>query len=230
MKLALSLDHVGFMQQAGGGPDGEPGFALEESLKLAPAPAGVRKEVTPQALRDLSSSLNSVGRLRQETGDLAGSVDAYDESTALARRLLKELGPLPETLRDLSVSLANVGMGQREAGDLSASVAAYEEAVAPSPPPACGLRGDARGVGRPCDESCGPRRRDAGTPVASRLRRRWKSLSRCSGAGWRCWARRTRRWLSSLPGSAALPRCEGRRTTPREPPLPPMKPRLSASG
>ena len=125
--LAVSLDHVGFVQRLGG--EFAPSLAThEESLALRRRLLAIHGE-TPEALRHLSSSLNSVGQLRQQTGDLAVSLAAYNESVTIARRLLKEIGTTPETLRDLSISLGNVGMGQRAAGSLSDSVAAYEESV-----------------------------------------------------------------------------------------------------
>src|SRR5262249_37750 len=61
------------------------GACYEESLALA---RRLREEVgdTPQALRDLSVSLNNVGEVRREAGDLVAAAAAYEESLALARR------------------------------------------------------------------------------------------------------------------------------------------------
>ena len=85
---------------------------------------------TPQAVRDLSVSLNKLGDVRRETGDLPAATAAYEESLALARRLLDTLGHTPQAVRDLSVSLDNLGNVRREAGDLPAATAAYEESLA----------------------------------------------------------------------------------------------------
>ncbi len=84
---------------------------------------------TPQALRDLSISLNKVGQVARDLGDLESSRAAYAESLELFRQLRAALGDTPQALRDLSVSLNKVGQVARDLGDLDASRAAYAESL-----------------------------------------------------------------------------------------------------
>ncbi len=84
---------------------------------------------SPQALRDVSVSLNNVGNVRRESGDLSGAEGAYTESLEIRRRLLQQYGESPQALRDVSVSLNNVGNVRRESGDLSGAEGAYTESL-----------------------------------------------------------------------------------------------------
>jgi len=84
---------------------------------------------SPQALRDLSVTLDRVGDVRREAGDLSGAQEAYTESLEISRRLLQLYGDSPLALRDLSVSLDNVGDVRREAGDVSGAQGAYTESL-----------------------------------------------------------------------------------------------------
>ena len=83
----------------------------------------------PQALRDLSVSLDNVGDVQRDRGDLDAAAAAYDEALSIARRLLDSYGDSPQALRDLSISLDNVGDVQRARGDLDAAATAYDEAL-----------------------------------------------------------------------------------------------------
>ena len=49
---------------------------------------------TPQALRDLSVSLDRLGDARRDSGVLPDAVVAYEESLSLGRRLLEVMGRL----------------------------------------------------------------------------------------------------------------------------------------
>ena len=54
---------------------------------------------TPQALRDLSVSLDRLGDVQRETGEVAAAAAAYEESLALDRRLLDAYGETPQAHR-----------------------------------------------------------------------------------------------------------------------------------
>ena len=84
---------------------------------------------TPEALRDLSVSLERVGDVRRASGDVAAAAAAYEESLGLSRRLAERYGETPESLRDLSLSLDRVGDVRRASGDVAAAAAAYEESL-----------------------------------------------------------------------------------------------------
>ena len=63
---------------------------------------------TPEALRDLSVSLNNVGGVAWMQGDRTQAEIVYRESLGLRRELVERLGGTPEALSDLSVSLTNL--------------------------------------------------------------------------------------------------------------------------
>ena len=100
--------------------------AAEESLDLARGLADVLG--TPESRRDLSVSLNNVGRVARARGDWGAAGRAYEESLDLARGLADVLGT-PESRRDLSVSLDNVGRVAEARGDWGAAGRAYEESL-----------------------------------------------------------------------------------------------------
>ena len=83
----------------------------------------------PQALRDLSASLDNVGRVERDLGNLEAVRSAYRESLELCRRLREAVGDTPQALRDLSVSLNNVGQVERDLGNLEAARSAYRESL-----------------------------------------------------------------------------------------------------
>ncbi|MCL4207952.1 MAG: tetratricopeptide repeat protein, partial [Pirellulaceae bacterium] len=82
-----------------------------------------------QTLRDLSISLNNVGDMRRESGDLAGTEAAFAESLEIDRRLHEQYGESPQTLRDLSVSLDNWGRSRFDSGDLAGAEVAFTESL-----------------------------------------------------------------------------------------------------
>ena len=100
--------------------------AVKESL-------GVRRGLvdvlgTPESRRDLSVSLDNVGRVAEIRGDWGVAGRAYEESLGVARGLVDVLGT-PESRRDLSVSLNNVGRVAEARGDWGAAGRAYEESL-----------------------------------------------------------------------------------------------------
>jgi tetratricopeptide (TPR) repeat protein len=103
--------------------------ACEEALALCRERRQSQGE-TPEALRDLSVSLNKVGDIRRARGELSAAAEAHEESLALSRQLREVMGQTPEALRDLSVSLNKVGDIRRARGELSAAAEAYEESLA----------------------------------------------------------------------------------------------------
>ncbi|MBI4754575.1 MAG: tetratricopeptide repeat protein [Betaproteobacteria bacterium] len=84
---------------------------------------------TPEALRDLSISLDNVGRTHQALGQWEAARAAYQESLEIRRGLLTRLGETPEALRDLSISLDNVGRTHQALGQWEAARAAYQESL-----------------------------------------------------------------------------------------------------
>ena len=83
---------------------------------------------TLEARRDLSVSLDNVGRVALARGEWDAAEAAYRESLELARGLVESLGT-PETRRDLSISLDNVGQVAESRGDWDAAEEAYRESL-----------------------------------------------------------------------------------------------------
>ena len=88
--------------------------AATESLDLARGLADVLG--TPESRRDLSVSLDNVGRVAQARGDWGAAGRAYEESLGIARELADSLGT-PESLRDLVISLGNLSGVVEQLGD-----------------------------------------------------------------------------------------------------------------
>ena len=105
------------------------------ALDAATALVDVRRELmrrhpdTPEALRDLSVSLDKVAGIQQRRGQLDEALDAYTESLTLSRRIRATYGDTPESLRDLSVSLDNVAGIQQQRGQLDEALDAYTDAL-----------------------------------------------------------------------------------------------------
>ena len=115
--------------------------ALQASGRLAAAAVTAKEVLTvareragdesrPESLRDLSVSLDNVGRVASAQGDWSQAEAMYRESLALRRQLVERLGGTPEALRDLSVSLSNVGDVASAQGDWSQAGAMYRESLA----------------------------------------------------------------------------------------------------
>ena len=83
----------------------------------------------PQALRDLSVSLEKIGQVEADLGNLEPARAAYRESLELRRQLRASLVDTPQALRDLSISLNNVGQVEADLGNLEPARAAYRESL-----------------------------------------------------------------------------------------------------
>ena len=88
--------------------------AAEESLGIRRGLADVLG--TPGSRRDLSVSLNNVGRVAESRGDWAAAGRAYEESLGIARDLADSLGT-PEFLHDLVISPDNLAGVVEQLGD-----------------------------------------------------------------------------------------------------------------
>jgi tetratricopeptide (TPR) repeat protein len=90
---------------------------------------------TPEALRDLSVSLNNVGKVAEAQGDWVQAEAAYRESLGLRRQLVERLGSTPEALDDLGISLLNLTRvpGQHEVSLRQEALAIYQELASKFP-------------------------------------------------------------------------------------------------
>ena len=79
-------------------------------------------------LRDLSVSLNNVGRAENDAGHGQEALAAYRESLEIRRQLRQALGETPQVLDDLAVSLERLAAAQ--ATDVGGRKAAIAEAIA----------------------------------------------------------------------------------------------------
>ena len=107
--------------------------AYDAAAAAATESLGIRRGLvdvlgTPESRRDLSVSLNNVGRVAEARGDWVAAGRAYEESLGVRRGLVDVLGT-PESRRDLSVSLDNVGRVAEARGDWGAAGRAYEESL-----------------------------------------------------------------------------------------------------
>jgi tetratricopeptide (TPR) repeat protein len=82
-----------------------------------------------EALRDVSVSLDNVGRVAQAQGQWQEAEQVYRESLEISRELLKRLGGTPEALRDVSVSLNNVGRVAQVQGQWQEAEQVYRESL-----------------------------------------------------------------------------------------------------
>lgn len=88
---------------------GRPGDAENVALSaLALSRRRVAAEAGTTAERELSISLNNVGRVACAQGDWTQAESAYRESLALRRQLVERLGGAPEALDDLAEGLIQV--------------------------------------------------------------------------------------------------------------------------
>ena len=112
---------------------GERFGAYDAAAAAAKESLGVRRGLvdvlgTPESRRDLSVSLDNVGRVAQARGDWGGAAESYEESLQIFRGLVDVLGT-PESRRDLSVSLNNVGRVAQARGDWGVAAESYEESL-----------------------------------------------------------------------------------------------------
>jgi tetratricopeptide (TPR) repeat protein len=78
--------------------------------------------------RDLSISLDRVGEVLKEQGEIGAALDAYRESLAIRRALVSKNPGDTLLAHDLFVSLISLADGERVAGDLAAALGLYSEA------------------------------------------------------------------------------------------------------
>ena len=82
---------------------------------------------TPESRRDLSISLNNVGRVAERRGDLGEAADCFQESLGVARALADEQGTL-QALKDLLVVLKHRARIADKAGDTALAGQLTDEA------------------------------------------------------------------------------------------------------
>ncbi|MFV0457192.1 MAG: tetratricopeptide repeat protein, partial [Actinomycetales bacterium] len=82
----------------------------------------------PQELRDLSISLNNVGRVQEARGDWTGAETSHTRSLQIHEDLAERVGG-PQELRDLSISLNNVGRVQETRGDWAGAETSYTRSL-----------------------------------------------------------------------------------------------------
>ena len=83
---------------------------------------------TPQALRDLSVSLERLGDVRREAGELTAATAAYDEALAFQRSCLGMYDkPLPQVIQDLIASIRKLENIHSETGNNSTVEALSQE-------------------------------------------------------------------------------------------------------
>ena len=92
--------------------------------------ADTKQPNQPEALRDLSVSLNNVGQVARDLGQLEEAKSAYSESLKIRRDLRAALGDSPQALRDLSVSLMHNAVVERALGNAPQSALILTEAQA----------------------------------------------------------------------------------------------------
>ncbi|HEX8439750.1 tetratricopeptide repeat protein [Archangium sp.] len=102
--------------------------AYEESLALDRQFRAALGDA-PEALHELSVSLNKVGDVQLRLGQLSVARAAYEESLNLRRQIRTALGDTPSVLHELSVALGKVGDVQQSLGHIPAVSAAYEESL-----------------------------------------------------------------------------------------------------
>ena len=112
---------------------GEVFGAYNAAAEAARDSLGVARELvellgTPESRRDLSISLNNVGRVAELRGDLGEAADCFQESLGARRELVELLGT-PESRRDLSISLNNVGRVAELRGDLGEAADCFQESL-----------------------------------------------------------------------------------------------------
>jgi hypothetical protein len=82
----------------------------------------------PEALRDLSVSLDQVGKLLVTSGQLVVAESVFTESLEISRRLRTLRGEVPEALRDLILSLVLLGTLRLRRGQPDEAETLFREA------------------------------------------------------------------------------------------------------
>ena len=111
---------------------GEVFGAYNAAAEAARDSLGARRELvellgTPESRRDLSVSLNNVGRVAELRGDLGEAADCFQESLEVARALADEQGTL-QALKDLLTVLAHRARIADKAGDTAVAGQLTDEA------------------------------------------------------------------------------------------------------
>ena len=111
---------------------GEVFGAYNAAAEAARDSLGVARELvellgTPESRRDLSVSLNNVGRVAELRGDLGEAADCFQESLGVARELADEQGTL-QALKDLLTVLAHRARIADKAGDTAVAGQLTDEA------------------------------------------------------------------------------------------------------
>ncbi len=126
--LSISLNNLGQVERDLGNPEAARAI-YRESLDLC---RRLREAVgdTPQALRDLSVSLEQVSGSSSAISAIWRPPAPPGARAWTSRRRLREaVGDTPQALRDLSISLDNVGEVERDLGNLEAARTAYRESL-----------------------------------------------------------------------------------------------------
>ncbi len=149
--LRLDVDPAGARDdlEAVAAGDGEPGFrlqamqglfglawraqAMDVAEDIARLEVGLAQRLadqlaTPEALRDLSISLDNLGTVHRARGDWANAETTYQRSLELRERLADQLAT-PEALRDLTVSLNNLGTVHEARGDWANAETTYQRSL-----------------------------------------------------------------------------------------------------
>jgi tetratricopeptide (TPR) repeat protein len=74
-------------------------------------------------------SLNNLGDVKLQEGDLAGALAADQESLDIRRKLAAKDQGNAQAQRDVSVSLTKLGDVKLQEGDQAGALAAYQESV-----------------------------------------------------------------------------------------------------
>lgn len=111
---------------------GEVFGAYNAAAEAARDSLGARRELvellgTPESRRDLSVSLNNVGRVAELRGDLGEAADCFQESLEVARALADAQGTL-QALKDLLTVLAHRTRIANKAGDTAVAGQLTDEA------------------------------------------------------------------------------------------------------
>jgi hypothetical protein len=133
--VSVSLRQVGDVEKIGGEGLGGPREAIvlyRESLEICRRIVEQFGE-TPEALRDVSLSLEGVGDVERIGGEgLGGPGEAivlYRDSLKIRRRIVEQFGETPEALRDVALSLQRTAQVQAALGERDAGVNDAREAL-----------------------------------------------------------------------------------------------------
>ncbi len=104
-------------------------FRIARSMRQTAEKRLISQGETPQALRDLSVSLERVGDAAGASGRLEKAGECFEESLGFRCQILRKFGETPETLRDLAVSLERTGSAAKELGDWEKARKNFEEGL-----------------------------------------------------------------------------------------------------